>query len=185
MSLRKLCRSTLLVVIVVTTLWASSASADLEAAADNNSTVNNTTRYLKEAASDYRIAMLNAVNRERAARGLPKFCMNRKLQNAAQVHASDMAKRSFLSHTGSDGSSMSSRVRGAGYRWASIAENVAAGQATVSSVLASWMRSKPHRTNILSTKHKMFGCGYAATSSSKYKHYWTQDFASGNGEICG
>ncbi|ETK80275.1 hypothetical protein F441_14248 [Phytophthora nicotianae CJ01A1] len=185
MSLLKVLRAMLLYVTVITTLCASSAFADIEAVAEGNSTVMNTTRYLEEAATDFRIAMLNAVNKERTARGLSKFCMNRKLQDAAQIHSADMAKRNFLSHTGSDGSTMSSRVRAAGYRWATVAENVAAGQATVSSVLASWMNSNAHRANILSNKHKMFGCGYVATSNSKYKHYWTQNFASGNGEVCG
>ncbi|KAG6976280.1 hypothetical protein JG688_00001555 [Phytophthora aleatoria] len=180
MSLLQLLRATLLFVGVITTLCGLSAYAD---PIGGNSTANNTTRFLEQAATDYRVAMLNAVNKERAARGLPKFCMNKKLQAAAQAHAADMARRSFLSHTGSDGSTMSTRVRAAGYRWATVAENVAAGQATVNSVLASWMNSKPHRANILSTMHKMFGCGYAVTSSSKYKHYWTQDFASGNGEV--
>ncbi|ETI40163.1 hypothetical protein F443_14368 [Phytophthora nicotianae P1569] len=177
MSLLKVLRAMLLYVTVITTLCASSAFADIEAVAEGNSTVMNTTRYLEEAATDFRIAMLNAVNKERTARGLSKFCMNRKLQDAAQIHSADMAKRNFLSHTGSDGSTMSSRVRAAGYRWATVAENVAAGQATVSSVLASWMNSNAHRANILSNKHKMFGCGYVATSNSKYKHYWTQNFA--------
>jgi len=47
------------------------------------------------------------------------------------------------------------------------------------------MSSSGHRANILSTTYKMFGCGYAYSSSSKYDHYWTQDFASGTGEVCG
>ncbi|GMF11736.1 unnamed protein product [Phytophthora lilii] len=148
-----------------------------------NSTATNSTRSLEEAATtEYHTAMLNAVNKERAARGLPKLCKNSKLQSAAQSHSNDMARRHYLGHTGSDGSTATSRIRAAGYHWTVAAENVAAGQATVSSVMKSWMSSSAHRANILSSEYKMFGCGYAYSSSSRYHYYWTQDFASGSGE---
>ncbi|CAH0485657.1 unnamed protein product [Peronospora farinosa] len=155
-------------------------------AADSDSnTTNSVLRHLAETETvDYHVTMLNAVNRERAAFGLPKLCLNNKLRNAALLHSRDMAKKSFMSHTGSNGSTMSSRAATQRYRWTFLAENVAAGHATVASVVASWMKSKPHRANILSSKVKMFECGYAYNLSSKYKHYWTQDFASGSGERC-
>ncbi|TYZ55197.1 hypothetical protein PybrP1_000201, partial [[Pythium] brassicae (nom. inval.)] len=47
----------------------------------------------------------------------------------------------------------------------------------------SWMTSDGHRANILGA-YKFFGTGYAHSVSSMYKHYWTQDFANGNGESC-
>ncbi|OWZ24098.1 SCP-like extracellular protein [Phytophthora megakarya] len=180
MSLLQILRTTVVLAAILTTLCAARASVDVEAALGGNLTDNSTTRHLEMEATDYYTAMLNAVNKERTAHGLPKLCKNRKLQEAAQAHSADMARRSFLSHTGSDGSTMASRVRAAGYRWTSLAENVAAGQSTVSSVMASWMQSSGHRANILSAKNKMFGCSYSYSSSSKYKYYWTQDFASGS-----
>ncbi|CAI5715419.1 unnamed protein product [Hyaloperonospora brassicae] len=128
--------------------------------------------------------MLHAVNSERVARGLSKLCMNKKLQHAAQLHARDMATKGFLSHTGSNNSTVSGRVKAAAYRWTYVAENVAAGQTTVADVVASWMNSKEHRANILSPDARMFECGYAYSPRSKHKHYWTQNFASGRGETC-
>ncbi|CAH0477467.1 unnamed protein product [Peronospora belbahrii] len=128
--------------------------------------------------------MLHAVNRERVARGLPKLCLNKKLRHAALEHSRDMAKRRFMSHIGSDGSTLPSRVESAGYNWSHVAENVAAGQKTVAIVMASWMDSKHHRANILSVDARMFECGYAYSSNSKYKHYWTQDFGSSSDERC-
>ncbi|POM57653.1 Hypothetical protein PHPALM_37805 [Phytophthora palmivora] len=166
MSFLQLLRTTFLLVTMLTTLCASSASADFEAASSGNSTNNNTSRSLEEEAIDYYSAMLSAVNRERTSRGLPKLCKNSKLQKAAQAHSADMARRNFLSHTGSDGSTMASRVQAAGYRWTNIAENIAAGQTTVSSVMSTWMKSSGHRANILSTKNKMFGCSYAYSANS-------------------
>ncbi|KAG7389386.1 hypothetical protein PHYPSEUDO_010514 [Phytophthora pseudosyringae] len=185
MSSLQLLRAIVVLAAVAMTVCSSSASADLESSVDGNSTANSTAHYLEEAATDYQTAMLYAVNKERAARGLPKLCNNIKMQKAAQVHSTDMARRNYLSHTGSDGSTMTSRVQAAGYHWTAVAENVAAGQAAVTSVMSSWMSSSGHRANILSTKFKMFGCGYAYSSSSKYSHYWTQDFAAGSGEVCG
>ncbi|KAL4125520.1 hypothetical protein PRIC2_009103 [Phytophthora ramorum] len=142
-------------------------------------------RYLEEAATDYHTALLDAVNKERVARGISKLCKNRKLQSAAEIHSNDMAKRNFLSHGGSDGSTITSRISAAGFHWTASAENVAAGQSSVSSVMSSWMKSSPHRANLLNKQYTHFGCGYAYSSSSKYKRYWTQVFASGTREVCG
>ncbi|KAF4047131.1 Cysteine-rich secretory protein family [Phytophthora infestans] len=178
MPLLQLLRSTLLFVAIVTTLCASTASADV------NSTSNTTARHL-QTVTDWRTTMLDAVNKERVAVGLPRLCMNNKLQVAAQAHSKDMALRDFVSHTGSDGSTLSTRVQDAGYRWTSVAENIAAGQLTVGRVMTSWMNSAGHRANILSARNTMLGCEYAGTSNSRYKYYWTQVFASGSTEACG
>ncbi|CAI5726734.1 unnamed protein product [Peronospora destructor] len=175
-----LLRLLFLIIAVTITLGASTVAAD----SDSNTTISMVRNLAETESVDYHVVMLIAVNRERAAFGLPKLCLNNKLRNAALLHSRDMAKRNFMSHTGSTGSTMSSRAAIQGYRWTFLAENVAAGHATVASVVASWMKSKPHRANILSSKVKMFECGYAYSSSSKYKHYWTQDFATGSGERC-
>ncbi|KAG1703237.1 hypothetical protein DVH05_008147 [Phytophthora capsici] len=132
----------------------------------------------------FQTLMLNAVNKQRTANGLSKLCMNKKLQTAAQGHSNDMAKKNYMSHTGSDGSSMSQRITAAGYKWSACAENVAAGQTTVDAVMTAWMASSGHRANILNAKYTMFGCGYAYMSGSTYKHYWTQDFGHGATESC-
>ncbi|KAG1703226.1 hypothetical protein DVH05_008136 [Phytophthora capsici] len=128
--------------------------------------------------------MLNAVNRERAANGLAALCMNYKLQNAAQGHSNDMAQNNYMSHKGSDGSTMSQRIQAAGYDRTASGENVAAGHTSVEEVMKAWMNSPRHRDNILRKKFTMFGCGYAYSESSTYKHYWTQNFGRSNTEKC-
>ncbi|EGZ30304.1 hypothetical protein PHYSODRAFT_472150 [Phytophthora sojae] len=128
--------------------------------------------------------MLDAVNKQRAAAGLSKLCTNSKLQSAAQRHSDDMAAKDYMSHTGSDGSSMSARISDSGYSWTAIAENVAAGQTDVDAVMTAWMNSAGHRANILSSKVTMFGCAYAYNADSTYQHYWTQDFGAGSSESC-
>lgn len=127
--------------------------------------------------------MLIAVNAERAAVGRPPLCANKKLQTAAQRHSDDMANNNFMSHTGSNGSTMSNRISAQAFGWSAIAENVAAGQVDVAAVVKSWMASDGHRANILGD-YKYFGMGYAFCAASTYKHYWTQDFGTGVTEVC-
>ncbi|KAE8899505.1 hypothetical protein PF005_g3775 [Phytophthora fragariae] len=149
------------------------------------SAVNVTTRNLQTySQTGFQSLLLAAVNKERAARGLSSLCMSSKLQSSAQKHSNDMAAKNYMSHTGSDGSSMSQRITATGFQWTDIAENVAAGQKDVAAVMKSWMNSAGHKQNILSKTYKMFGCGYAYSSKSTYKHYWTQDFGAGSGESC-
>lgn len=133
--------------------------------------------------SQYVATMLARVNEQRAAQGLRALCINSKLMAAAQRHTNDMATNNFMSHTGSDGSTMSTRVTVTGYQWTRLAENVAAGQANVDAVMTSWMNSAGHRANILGD-YTMFGTAYAYNSGSKYKHYWTQDFGKSATEKC-
>ncbi|TYZ66424.1 hypothetical protein PybrP1_010305 [[Pythium] brassicae (nom. inval.)] len=144
------------------------------------------TRQLKtnSASDNVHELMLIAVNAERAAAGRPPLCINKKLQAAAQQHSDDMANNNFMSHTGSNGSTMSNRITAQDFGWSAIAENVAAGQVDVASVVKSWMSSDGHKANILGD-YKFFGMGYAFCTSSTYKHYWTQDFATGANEVCG
>lgn len=151
-----------------------------------NPTTNTSTRQLQAAYSPtgFQVEMLNAVNRERAANGLPNLCMNTKLQNAAQGHSNDMAANDYMSHTGSDGSKMSQRIKAAGYDRTACGENVAAGHTSVNEVMEAWMNSPHHRDNILRRKFTMFGCGYAYSESSTYKHYWTQNFGASNTDKC-
>ncbi|MDV7402400.1 CAP domain-containing protein, partial [Arthrospira platensis SPKY1] len=60
---------------------------------------------------------------------VPALSWSAPLARAAQRHADDMRRNHFFDHDGSDGSTMSSRATAAGYRWRSIAENIAWGYA--------------------------------------------------------
>ncbi|KAL3665508.1 hypothetical protein V7S43_009543 [Phytophthora oleae] len=132
---------------------------------------------------DYFSAMLYRVNQERVTRGLPALCTNKKLQDAAQRHSDDQAENNYMDHTGTDGTSITDRVSEAGYDWGSVAENIAAGQPDVDSVMKTWMNSPGHRANILG-EYTMFGTAYAYNANSQFKHYWTQDFGTGETEEC-
>ncbi|KAJ8552185.1 hypothetical protein ON010_g10361 [Phytophthora cinnamomi] len=131
--------------------------------------------------SDYLASMLERVNQERATKNLPPLRMHSMLQAAAQRQADDMAANNFISHQGSDGSKMAQRTVEAGFTGGAVAENVAAGQKTVSAVVDSWMKSPGHRRNILGN-YTVFGAAYAYNRTSKYKHSWTQVFGRGGND---
>ncbi|KAG3233583.1 hypothetical protein PI124_g21350 [Phytophthora idaei] len=133
---------------------------------------------------DYFSAMLTAVNQERAKQGVPALCMNKKLQAAAQRHSDDMAKNNYMAHDGADGSTMSQRITKAGFEWDGCAENVAAGQEEVVSVMKGWVESPGHYENIMNRDYTMFGTAFSYNKDSTYGIYWTQDFGSGATEAC-
>ncbi|KAI9906253.1 hypothetical protein PsorP6_003183 [Peronosclerospora sorghi] len=132
---------------------------------------------------EYAVAMLAAVNKQRATAGLPPLCLNRKLHNAAQSHSDDMAKNNYMGHGGMDGSTMSERISQYGYEWSAVAENVAAGQINVADVMAAWIESPEHLENIMGD-YTMFGSAYAFNKNTVHQHYWTQDFGSSETEQC-
>ena len=117
------------------------------------------------------------INAERQKNGLPTLTINSLLTNAAQGHSVDMACNSLLSHSGSDGSSVHSRIVEAGYSPSYSEENIYAGGGP-QVAFDWWMSDKLHRDAILSTKSSEMGIGYAYVSSSTYGDYFTVDFAS-------
>jgi len=118
--------------------------------------------------------VLALVNNERAKAGCRSVKASSALQRAAQGHSADMAAKDYFSHDSQDGRSFADRIRAAGYSGGSIAENIAAGQSTASSVMKGWMNSSGHRANILNCSYSALGVGYAKGGS--YGYYWTQDF---------
>jgi len=85
-----------------------------------------------------------------------------------------MARNSFVGHVGSDGAGMIERALRAGYGYAYIAENVAGGQKSAETAMASWMSSGGHRRNILAPEATQMGVGHAIEGgrAPKYGAYW-------------
>jgi uncharacterized protein YkwD len=127
-------------------------------------------------AEEWSAEVLRHVNEERAAVGLGPLARAPELDLAALRHVSDMARGDFLSHTGSDGSSSATRVRETGYPALTCGENVAAGYPTAESVMAGWMRSPPHRANILNARFTEIGIAVVYRPGTRYGTYWTQVF---------
>ena len=117
------------------------------------------------------------IDAEREKQGLPKLTMNSLLSNAAQSHAEDMACNNLLSHCGSDGSYVNTRIVAAGYS-PSYSEEIIFASDSPQVAFNWWMNDKPHRDAILNTKSIQMGIGYAYLKSSTYGGYYTVDFAS-------
>jgi len=120
--------------------------------------------------NDFERRVFELTNVERRKQGISALRWDNRLGAAARAHSEDMARNSFMSHTGSDGSSVGTRITRAGFTWRSAAENIAAGQRTPEAVISSWMRSPGHRANILNQNLTHLGVGFA-------NNRWTQKFA--------
>ena len=131
------------------------------------------------------------VNQQRQQHGCAALVLSAQLSAAANAHSQDMALHDLFSHTGSDGSTMVSRVVATGYSYSLLAENLAAGSATAEEVMAGWMNSPGHRANILNCDLHELGVGYYVQMDDQsnvrldngqlggpYRYYWTQDFGS-------
>jgi uncharacterized protein YkwD len=121
--------------------------------------------------------VIELINSQRTARGLAPLVANAKLISAAMNHSVDMARNDFMSHSGSNGSTLGQRVTASGYAWTFVAENIAAGYDTPDEVVAAWMDSSGHRANILSATATEVGVGVLTNANSTYGIYWTLDFA--------
>ena len=109
--------------------------------------------------------VIRQVNAERAKKGLSQLSVSAALTRAARVRAAEIVQK--FSHTRPDGSAWST-VSAAAY-----GENIARGQRTVDKVMAAWMSSQGHRTNIL---RPGFGSIGVCAVQSNGVMYWVQLF---------
>ncbi|SFK07378.1 CAP domain-containing protein [Celeribacter neptunius] len=106
--------------------------------------------------------ILSLINQERGKRGLGALSYNASLTRAAQAHADDMAAKGYFSHNSKNGASVGDRVRGAGYGYCFVSENLSTSYPTVQQAVQGWMDSQGHRANILNAKPVDIGIGVAA-----------------------
>jgi uncharacterized protein YkwD/predicted small lipoprotein YifL len=110
--------------------------------------------------------VIDAVNAYRAESDLPAYNVNPQLTLAAQNHANDMACNHLFGHTGSNGSTVESRVVVSGYVASSLSENVYGSYPPLTGADAVnwWKNDKTdlrHNLNLLSNTFIDIGVGYA------------------------
>jgi uncharacterized protein YkwD len=120
-------------------------------------------------------------NAERTRRGLRALEPDARLQEAAQRHAADMARGDSMAHEGADGSLAPERAARRGYRWTTVAENVAAGYPDPAAVVAGWLASPGHRENLLDPQVRHVGVGYAYRTDTRMHYYWVMVFGDTEG----
>lgn len=77
-----------------------------------------------------------------------------------------------MSHTGSDGSNPSNRIRNQSYRFDRTGENVAYGQPDAETVIESWLNSPGHCRNIMNPNYTDVAVA-VKRSEGNNKLYWT------------
>jgi uncharacterized protein YkwD len=118
--------------------------------------------------------IIDLTNKERAKEKLPPLKANEKLFQAGRSHAANMAKHDKMEHV-LDGKNPIDRVAATTYPYLYVGENVAwAFKKTPAEVMDQWMKSEPHRKNILDKRFTEIGIGIAP--NDKGILYYTQVF---------
>jgi uncharacterized protein YkwD len=111
-----------------------------------------------------RAALLCAINRARAAHGLPAWALDPSLRRAAGRHAMDMVRRHYFAHVGAGGLDVLSRLHAAGWSGTAYGEALAWGcgaRATPRATVRGWLASPMHRAIVLSPLYRAAGAGLA------------------------
>ena len=108
-------------------------------------------------------------NAERKKLGVPGVARHAALMTAAQLHADQMAALGRMAHDlpGAAYPSLDDRLAAAGYRMRASGENVAEGYPSAAAVVAGWMTSPGHRSNILSAQFTEMGAGVATAKNGR------------------
>ena len=132
--------------------------------------------------SGLREAVLAQVNTARAAArscggqamaAARPLAWNDVLFSTAARHSVDMASRNYFSHTSPEGVDMGQRASAEGYAWSSLGENIAAGNSTVSGVMALWLASPGHCSNIMNPAFTEVAVACVARPGTVWGTYWT------------
>ena len=106
---------------------------------------------------------LTLINDYRAQNGLSALQTSVSLNRAASWLAVDMATNAYFSHTDSAGRGLGTRLTDCDDVWNSAGENIAAGTRplTPSAIVRMWIKSPPHRENLLDRGFRHIGVGMA------------------------
>jgi len=115
-------------------------------------------------------ALHRAADAARAAHGLELTAWDEGLARAARSHAAELATRGLLDHASPTPGrhTVADRLARAGVPYTTHGENLAyvpAGLDPASSAVEGWLRSPPHRANLLAPAFDRAGYGTAADAS--------------------
>jgi uncharacterized protein YkwD len=108
-------------------------------------------------------AILREVNAVRAEHTLAPLARSSELASAAVSHSRSMVSEGYFSHDSADGSAFWRRIQGyygaSGYRLWMVGENLvwASPELTARQAVEMWMKSPPHRANLLNPKWRQVG----------------------------
>lgn len=101
---------------------------------------------------DWAAAMVGAINRYRAQRGLEPWPADERLMNLAGAHGQRMAAQARMFHAG-----MAEQAQREG--WFHCVENLATADAGAERVVALWRASEAHHLNLIDPAPRRVGLG--------------------------
>jgi uncharacterized protein YkwD len=121
--------------------------------------------------------ILREVNRVRAQHGLRPLAASPQLAGAAASHSRSMALRGYFAHESADGSVFWHRIQhyygGSGFHYWAVGENLVWASPSLSAKQAvqMWIKSPPHRANLLSTRWQQIGLSavHSPSASGTYQ----------------
>jgi uncharacterized protein YkwD len=129
------------------------------------------------------LALVNAARSESRRCGAvllppaPPLLASRPLDQVAARYAGEMAAGGPFAHVGADGRSAAQRVADGGYAARASGENLALGPTTADEVVAGWLASPGHCSNLMNPRFAEMGLGIAVSARPAPRVYWTQLFA--------
>lgn len=131
------------------------------------------TKVAKSTKEEYIEEVLRLINIERKKNGVPELKTTDALNKAADIRAGELIEK--YGHTRPDGSAGFTALEQCKISFGAAGENIAAGYNTPALVVKGWMNSEGHRKNILNSKFRKIGIGYAECNDT-YGTYWVQLF---------
>ena len=119
------------------------------------------------------LRLWQALNVERATRGIGALVLDPTLTRLAYDQAADVAKRGSLSHLSSDGLGPFERMRRANVHFGYAGENLAVDFDVARADQALW-QSEPHRCNTLEPHYQRIGVAAVVTPRGEY---FVEDFS--------
>jgi len=107
-------------------------------------------------------ALLNETNKARKQQGLEEVNLNKKLNQAAYLKASDMFDKQYWGHDAPDGTKPWKWLVDVEYSYTKAGENLAKNFYTAEAVTAAWLNSTEHRKNILDADYTEVGFAVAS-----------------------
>lgn len=102
--------------------------------------------------------VISAVNSTRTQNSLKTLTENKQLDQAAAAKLADIQTYQYWAHNNpTTQKTWFSFIRQAGFKGASIGENLAKGFSSADEVIVAWLNSPSHRDNLLSPKYNAVG----------------------------
>ena len=120
------------------------------------------------------LEVLDLINQERAKVGATQLTKSETIDDASDRHALDMATNNNFSETGTDGSTVASRMKDTGYPFSNVNEAIAFGPATPADVVAQWMNDPGQRNTLLNPTFTETALGVVANTDGNI--YWAETF---------